>query len=91
MIARLRPDPDQVRMYLRRALNGFDTLNADDAVELARADACSLLDYLRLTDDAVLVTGIRPIEPGVWHERSAGKPDIFDLVYPERVPVGPEA
>lgn len=80
MLVRLSPHPDQLRWYLQSALNGFDTLDFPQAVEHAKADIAAFLAYLDRTDNAVLVTGIKPVEPGVWYEFDLGKGDVSDFL-----------
>jgi hypothetical protein len=50
-IARLIADPSQIRFYVQSALNGFEDLDQDDAIENCRADLESLLSYLAQLDD----------------------------------------
>ncbi len=71
MIARLQVHPDQVRWYAQSALNGFETLESEDAIENAKADLRSLLAYLCALDRAdnpVLVFDVAAIEPGIGLE-----------------------
>ena len=56
MIARLIPDPSQLRFWAQSALNAFDTLDCETAAEIARADIHSLLDYLAALEGADAVT-----------------------------------
>jgi len=70
VIARLIPDTSQLRFYAQSALNGFDTLDPEDAAENAKADLRSLLAYIGALDgaDAVPILGIAQIEARVASE-----------------------
>jgi hypothetical protein len=71
MIAKLTAHPDQIRWYVQEALNGFEDLEREDAVEGALHSLRRILEYLDALDaanEAVLVTGIRGIKPGVRFE-----------------------
>lgn len=81
MLAKLQPSSAQVRWYVQSALNGFETLDHDSAVENARQDLQSLLAYLdalALADEAVLVLGISGIEQGVRLEVHVGDAKVLD-------------
>jgi hypothetical protein len=68
MIAKLMAHPDQIRWYVQGAINGFEDLEREDAIENALHDLRAILAYLDALDvasEAVLVTGLRGIEPGI--------------------------
>lgn len=72
------PHPDQVRLYAKSALNGFETLSDEDAIENAKCDLRSLLDYLTgldRADYAVPIFGIETVKTGRPYELVAGKSD----------------
>lgn len=78
MIARIAIHPDQIRWYVQNALNSFETLDREDAVENAMCDLRALLAYLDsldAADKAVLVSGVAGVEPGVGLELRVRKPD----------------
>lgn len=52
MIAKLSAHPDQIRWYVESAINGFDTLEAADAIENAKADLLGLLEYIAYLEGA---------------------------------------
>ena len=64
--------PDQIRWYAQSALSGFETFRGDDAVENAKADLRSLLDYLDRADDTVRILPIEAIEPRINNEGLIG-------------------
>lgn len=75
MIAKLSVHPDQIRWYAQSALNGFDTLDKDDAIEHAKSDLRAILAYLAAldrADDPLLVAGVETIKPGVGLEVRPG-------------------
>lgn len=82
MLVRLAAHPDQIRWWAESTLNGFDTLDAETAIENAKADMRSLLAYLDRTNDAVSVLGVVPVEPAVRDEldvsdvKTADKPHL---------------
>lgn len=87
MIVKLVAHPDQIRWWAQSALNAFDTLDADTAIEIARAELRALLAYLDRTDDAVTVLGVKAVEPSVGDERNVGKdecrnPPHLEIVRP---------
>lgn len=55
--------------YLKRARNVFDTLDADEAIAMARFDLEDALQLLEIADDAVLVSGIEDINALTYDER----------------------
>jgi len=68
MIAKLTAHPDQIRWYVQGAINGFEDLEREDAIENALHDLRAILAYLDALDaanEAVLVSGLRGIKPGV--------------------------
>jgi hypothetical protein len=82
MIARMSPHIDQIRWYVRSALNGFDTLDHEDAIENAKGDLTSLLAYLDRADKAVRVLPVEVVEPRVGCEsvtRQHDRSDFSDL------------
>lgn len=77
MLVSVHASPNQLRWWLRSALNGFDDLDPDAAIENARADLAAALEYLdRLdaTEDAVAVFGVVPIEARIDRKRGCGEP-----------------
>lgn len=71
MIAKLTAHPDQIRWYVQEALNGFDDLDREDAIEGALQSLRRIIEYLDALDaanEAVLVTGLRGVKPGVRFE-----------------------
>ncbi len=81
MIATLSVSPSQIRWFAQSALNGFDDLSRDDAVENAKHDLRSLLAYLDALDganDPVLELGVKSIEPGVRLEVRARNVEVAD-------------
>jgi len=88
MIAKLTAHPDQVRWYASSALMGFDTLEGQAAVEHAKHDLRAIiayLDALDAADDAVLVSGVKTIEPGVRLKVIAGDSKGSDVSNLENV------
>ena len=82
MIARMSPHIDQIRWYVRSALNGFDTLDHEDAVGNAKSDLTSLLAYLDRADKAVRVLLVEAVESRVGCEpviRQHDRSDFSDL------------
>lgn len=75
MIVRLHPDPSQLRYLAQSALNGFTTLDPEDAAEHAKADLRSLLAYLNVLEraNAVPVSRIGEIEARIGSESSLGQ------------------
>ncbi len=76
MIVKLAIHPDQIRWYVQSALNGFDTLDKDDAIENACHDLRSILTYLDAldaADKAVAVAGVEGIKPSVRLELRVGQ------------------
>ncbi len=68
MLVTIIPSVRQIRRYAESALNGFEDLSTDNAVENARCELKSLLTYLdRLhnTDDAVCESFISGVESWV--------------------------
>jgi hypothetical protein len=87
MIVKLAAHPDQIRWWAQSALNAFDTLDADTAIEIARAELAALLAYLDRTDDAVTVLGIKAVEPRIGDEPNVGEferrdPPNLEIVRP---------
>lgn len=78
MIVKMTAHPGQIRWWVRSALNAFDTLDADTAIEIAKAELTALLAYLDRTDDAVTVLGVKAVEPGVGNELDVGKGERRD-------------
>lgn len=82
MIGRLCPHSDQIRWYAQSALNGFDDLTPDDAIENAKHDLRSLLAYLDRADDTVRVFLVETVESEIRNEtvidegQSANKPNL---------------
>lgn len=72
MIARLVPDTSQIRFWAQSALNGFETLEPDDALENARADLHALLDYINGLEgaEAIPVAGLIDVELRIALERA---------------------
>jgi len=58
--------------HLKRARNVFDTLDADEAIELARFDLKDALSLLEVADDAVGVSGIKDINSLTYDEGLVG-------------------
>ncbi len=68
MLVTIIPSIRQIKKYAESALNGFEDLSTDNAIENARCELQSLLTYLdRLqdTDDAVCESFISGIESRV--------------------------
>jgi hypothetical protein len=82
MLVKIQIDPNQVRWYCQSAMNGFDDLATDDAIENAKSDLRALLEYVDHTDKAVCVAGIKAIKAAVNGEVTIGDPkrsDVADL------------
>lgn len=65
MRIRLIPDPEQIRWYANAALGGVDTLDAAEAMEIAKNSMQGLLAYLdalETRDDAVFELGSEAIK-----------------------------
>jgi len=87
MIVKLTAHPDQIRWWVQSALNAFDTLDAETATDIAKAELLALLAYLDRTDDAVTVLGVKAVEPGIRNELDVGKderrnPPNLEIVRP---------
>ena len=68
MLVTIIPSIRQIKRYAESALNGFEDLSTDNAIENARGELQNLLTYLdRLqdTDDAVCESFISGIESRV--------------------------
>lgn len=68
MLVTIIPSVQQIRRYAESALNGFEDLSSDNAIENARYELQSLLTYLdRLqdTDDAVCESFVSGVESRV--------------------------
>ena len=68
MLVTITPSIRQIKRYAESALNGFEYLSTDNAIENARGELQNLLTYLeRLqdTDDAVCESFISGIESRV--------------------------
>ena len=80
MIAAIPPHPEQVRYYAQSALNGFDTLDHNQAVQNAKDELTGLLAYLgRFADYSVPIFGKSQIEPYIRFEGQISNPQIDDL------------
>ena len=79
MIGKMTPHPDQIRWYAKSALNGFETLEPEDAIENARFDLRSLLAYLDRADDTVRILLVEPIESRIDGERLIGHSETGDF------------
>lgn len=82
MIVGIIPSPAQVRWYAQSALNGFGTLDREDAIENAQHELRALLAYLDAldaADDPVLVLSAAEINPGVGLEVRRRNAQIRDL------------
>ena len=68
------PCTKQIRFFAQSALNCFSTLDADTAIEIAKADLSALIAYIDILDrtDTVLVSGVMNIENGVYREFNRG-------------------
>lgn len=64
---------DRIRFYARSALNGFETLDPEDAIENAKHDLRALLGTLDRADDAVGVLGVETVEGGVHNKPLVGQ------------------
>lgn len=58
--------------YLKRARNVFDTLDADEAIAMARFDLKDALSLLEMADDAIGVAGIKDINALTYDEGFIG-------------------
>jgi hypothetical protein len=68
MQARIIPDIEQIRYYAQGAMNGFETLDRETAVECAKSELAALLRYLVAfdnTDNAVPVLVSGSIKPRI--------------------------
>ena len=52
MIAKVVPSIEQVKWYVKAALNGFETLELETAAEMAQGNLRGLLAYLEAFDNA---------------------------------------
>jgi hypothetical protein len=76
MMVALAPHPAQIQYWAQSALNGFETLDHWDAVENAKDDLRSILEYvaaLDRADYAVPILGIETIKAGVGLELVSGE------------------
>ena len=78
MMVKLAIHPDQIRYYVRSAINSFSTLSTEDAIANAIAEMEEILKYLDRTDDAVTVLGVRPVEAGSRNELPVGDAKVFN-------------
>ena len=77
MLVSMHASPNQLRWWLRSALNGFEDLEPAAAIANARADIAAALEYLATldaTEDAVAVFGVSPVEARIDSKRRLGKP-----------------
>lgn len=65
MLVKLQPDPDQIRWYCQSALNGFEDLEAETAIENAKGALSRLMAYLDHTQKSIAVPGVESIESWV--------------------------
>lgn len=75
VLVKLALSSDQIRWYAQSAISGFDTLDADDAIENAKADLLSLMAYLDGIDqaeDAVLEFCAGSLKERIRLDRSSG-------------------
>lgn len=72
MIVSLSLSSDQIRYYAESALNGFETLTPDHAIENARSEIGAMVEYLNAlspADNAVPIFGLSVIDGGGRLER----------------------
>ena len=88
----IAPNARQIRYFVSCAMNAFDTLPIESAVETARSDLRQLLFYLDALDNGktLVVGGISAIEGGVRIKSDARDDQALDLVDRYRDPL-PEA
>lgn len=82
MLVTVIPSIQQIKRYAASALNGFEDLSTDNAIENARCELQSLLTYLeRLqdTEDAVCESFVSGIESRVKLEFRVRDFDSLDL------------
>ena len=78
MLVTIIPNTKQIKRFAESALNGFEDLSNDNAVENARCELQSLLSYLnglQNADDAVCESFISRVESGVELEFCVANPD----------------
>jgi hypothetical protein len=76
MLVSVHASPNQLRWWLTSALNGFEDLEAGEAIANARAEIAAALEYLAVldaTEDAVTVFGVVPIEARIDRKPGTGK------------------
>lgn len=81
MLISIHPSCEQIRYYAHSALNGFDDLEAEDAIENARSELVGLLRYIESlapTDNPVPVFGLRVIDGGARLERIGCEAQLND-------------
>ena len=82
MLVTVIPSVQQIKRYAESALNGFDDLSTDNAIENAKGELRNLLTYLtRLdnTDDAVCESFVSGVESRVKLELNVSNLDSLNL------------
>lgn len=67
----------RIRHYAKSAINGFDTLDTETAIENAKFDLRSILRLLG-TDDAIGVLRVAPVERVTDDPASLSHGDVVD-------------
>jgi hypothetical protein len=68
MLVTVLPSVKQLKRYAQSALNGFETLSTDDAIENAKCEIEEILTYLSTfdtADDAFTEFFVKGIEGGI--------------------------